>query len=540
VSLDDVLITPALAQRPSRPPDLGAEVDALGTLARYMAEQPDNLLEAMAATALRLCRGDSAGVSLLEPGPDGSPGFRWAAVAGVLACYADGRGPLHSPCGTCIERGGPQLYRQPGRHYGTAAVGPGHDVLELLVVPLPQGTGRPGTIWIVSHGERRFDAEDARIMTDLAAFTAAAALFQEVDRRRTEFWVTLAHELRNPLTPVRAGLTLLREMRGDEDAFERTAAMMERQVAQIAHLVDDLVDAGRAMRDGLSLVRGPLDLFQLVREVADSLGAAFASAGLSLMLELPVAPAPMDADRVRLAQALGNLLDNARKFTPPGGRVTIRAEFEGARVRVRVADTGEGISPGNLRAIFEPFFRGNTMAPGSGIGLALVRQLIELHGGTVTATSAGPGLGSEFVMTLPLDRTPAGGAPPAATARTDRRDILVVDDNRAAAQAMSEVLALEGHRVRTAFDGQRAVEEAEAFRPGVIIMDLWMPGVGGFEAAAAIRSRPWGANVVLVALTGWSQESDRLRATQVGFDHYLVKPVDPIALRAVLCAPTDT
>jgi signal transduction histidine kinase len=534
-----VLITPELHARPSRPPDHEAENAALRALARTMAEDPENLLQTLAQTGLRLCRAESAGVSILETGADGCGFFRWGAMAGVLGPRLGQTGPLHSPCGTCLERGASQLYAFPGRHYAYPGFQPAETVVEALVVPFPERTGLKGTIWVVAHSDRRrFDAEDDRLMRGLAAFTAAAVRLREADRRRTDGLAALAHELRNPLTPVQTGMALLRAQRADADAFSRVATMMDGQIAQLARLVTDLKDVAQITHKGLELRRERLDLFDIVRNATESVRPSFERAGVRLAVDLPARPAMAHVDGVRVAQVLGNLLHNGLKYTPAGGGVWVTAALERDRVAITVTDTGRGIPAEHLPLIFDLFFRGDTGCAGLGVGLTLARRLAEMHHGTLTAASDGPGRGSAFALALPLlptDPAPLR-APETGGAGTGGGGwrVLVVDDNAAGAEALAELLALQGHAVRTAFDGEAALREAEDFRPALVLMDLQMPRMDGYAAAAAMRARPWATKIVLVALTGWGGDADRRRAREAGFDRYLVKPVTVEALRGLL------
>jgi signal transduction histidine kinase len=368
---------------------------------------------------------------------------------------------------------------------------------------------------------------------------AIAERLQDADRRKDEFLSVLSHELRNPLAPIRNALHLLSRARDDPDRATRAYDVIERQVEHLSRLVDDLLDVTRITRGRIQLRCAGIDLGRVVRETVEDHRAAFELAGLRLELEAPEAPAPVEGDPTRLAQVLGNLLANSSKFTPRGGSVTVRLEEDPAGLAVlRVRDTGEGIDAEVLPRIFEPFSQADsTLARtrgGLGLGLAIVKGLVELHGGTVTATSGGRGAGTEIVVRLP--RAAAVGAPepsPAAPARPAR--VLVVEDNADAAETLREALELEGIEVTVAGDGEAGLSEAHRTRPDVVICDIGLPGgLDGYGVARAIRTDPALRDTPLIALTGYAGPEDRARAREAGFDRHLGKP-SPIndVLRAV-------
>jgi PAS domain S-box-containing protein len=383
--------------------------------------------------------------------------------------------------------------------------------------------------------------------TDIDAQKRAQQALTEADRRKDEFLATLAHELRNPLAPIRYALRLLEPGTPGEMAAD-ARQMITRQLALMARLLDDLLDVSRITRGRLELRAEVLDLRTIVAQAADTVRPLLEALRHALCVHLPDGAAPVCGDATRLAQIIGNLLNNAAKYTEPGGHVEVGVELEGDAVLVTVQDDGTGLEPDELSTIFELFARadaGKRMQAGLGIGLSLSRQLAELHGGQLDAASAGRGLGSTFTLRLPrvaaMPAVQAGSARPdgipAPAARQAR--VLVVDDNVDAAEALSQVLELSGYLTRTVNDGLAATEVAELMRPDIVLLDIGLPKLNGHEVARWIRSQPWGVETRLVAITGWGQERDRERSREAGFDVHLTKPVDPDALLA-LVATLDT
>jgi PAS domain S-box-containing protein len=363
---------------------------------------------------------------------------------------------------------------------------------------------------------------------------------RDADRHKDEFLALLAHELRNPLAPLRNGLQLLKLMGNNGTGAERTRAMMERQLGQMVRIIDDLLDLNRVSRGKIALQKERVALVEVVRQAVETSAPLIEASAHELTVTLPREPLFVDADPVRLAQVFANLLNNAAKYTDRGGRIRLCAERQGGEVVVSVRDNGIGIPAPLLAKVFDMF----TQAEGSreksqgglGIGLTLVKRLVELHGGTVAAHSAGPGLGSEFVVRVPLAPEPAESAPVSAAAApaAPARRILVADDNRDAAGSLAEMLELMGHETWTVHDGLEALAAAAAFRPDVILLDLGMPALDGYDTCRRVRQEPWGSNAVLVALTGWGQDEDRRRSREAGFDEHLVKPVEFAALEKLL------
>jgi PAS domain S-box-containing protein len=367
-----------------------------------------------------------------------------------------------------------------------------------------------------------------------------AAHLAEADRRKDEFLAMLAHELRNPLAPIRNALHLLGVPGVSPAALQRVREMMERQVRHMVRLVDDLLDVSRITRGKVQLRPEPLEVSTLIERVSEEARPIMDGKGHAFSVLLPAEPLVLDGDPTRLDQVLLNLLQNAAKFTGPGGRIELAASRDGDGVRISVRDTGIGIEPELLPRIFEPFMQADHSLDrsqgGLGVGLTLARSLVEMHGGTLTASSEGPGRGSEFVVWLPIRREPVASPDPeggAGERKGPGRRVLVVDDNRDSAESIALLAEIWGHEVRTALDGPSALEIAAAYRPEVILLDIGLPGMDGYEVARRLRQRA-GGGPVLVAMTGYGMEEDRRRSREAGFDHHLVKPVDPEGLRALL------
>jgi CheY-like chemotaxis protein len=353
---------------------------------------------------------------------------------------------------------------------------------------------------------------------------------REDDHKKDEFIALLAHELRNPLAPIRNGLQVLR-MTDDRDAREHARDMMDRQLSHMVRLIDDLLDVSRINRSKMALRRERIALADVVTSAVEIARPLIEEAAHELTVSLPAGPVFLDADLTRLSQVFGNLLTNSAKYTPKGGKIWLTAERRDREVAVSVGDTGIGIPAGSLADIFNMFSQVDRSVErstgGLGIGLALVKGLVEMHGGTITAASEGDGRGSTFTVVLPVvDRMeppsarPTNGHPPAA------KRILVVDDNRDGAESLAKLLRLLGNEVFTANDGLEAVEAAERYSPEFILMDVGMPRLNGLDATRRIREQPWGKEVTIIALTGWGQESDKERSQAAGCNGHLVKPVN--------------
>jgi PAS domain S-box-containing protein len=383
---------------------------------------------------------------------------------------------------------------------------------------------------------------------DVTALKRAEEALKEGDRRKDEFLATLAHELRNPLAPIRNVVHVLQLTGGDDPAARKARDMIDRQLNHLVRLVDDLLDISRVSRGKLRLRAEPTDLETVVRNAVEVSRPLIEQSRHELTVSLPSETVPLRGDLVRLSQVFANLLNNAAKYTEPGGRITLTATVDGPTAVVSVRDTGVGIPPAALPRLFDIFSQvaghQERSQGGLGIGLSLVKGLVELHGGIVEAHSNGPGTGSTFLVRLPVARNtePTLRDSELSAVRTAHSEfgvpkrVLVVDDNRDSAESLAMMLTMTGNEVRTAFDGEAGLEAAEAFRPDVAFLDIGMPRLDGHECARRIRSRPWGGGVLLVAMTGWGQDEDRRRTRAAGFDHHLVKPVDPEALRAILAS----
>ena len=380
--------------------------------------------------------------------------------------------------------------------------------------------------------------------TDISEIKRMEEALRDADRRKDEFLATLAHELRNPLAPIRNSLQILKMPRVDAATAQQTRDMMERQVHHLVRLVDDLLDVSRVMRGKIELRKEPVELATVVARAVETAKPLIEVQGHQLNVTVPHESLLLDADPVRLAQVVGNLLTNSAKYTEANGHIWLTARREGGQAVLSVRDTGIGIAPDMLPHVFELFVQADhasTKAQGGlGIGLTLVKNLVEMHDGTVQARSGGLGKGSEFIVHLPLltqARLEPGESESAAqeqAAPSSGHRLLVVDDNHDAANSLSMLLRLQGHEVRVAHDGPTALEIATGFRPDLIFLDIGMPGMDGYEVARRVRQTPGLERTILAALTGWGQQEDRRRSAEAGFDHHLVKPPEPKALEGML------
>jgi PAS domain S-box-containing protein len=380
----------------------------------------------------------------------------------------------------------------------------------------------------------------AKVTRDMTERRRIEAL-EKADIRRTEFLAMLAHELRNPLAPIRNALGLLGPGRSDEATVEWSRGVIERQVAHLSRLVDDLLDVSRITANKITLQRAPVDIAQVVSVAVEASQPLIQEQGHTLEVQVPEEPVRVKGDLTRLAQVVLNLLNNAAKYTPKGGRIRLTVERQQGEMVLRVRDNGIGIAPHLLPEIFELFTQGDRALDrpegGLGIGLTLVKRLVELHGGSVQALSEGPDLGTEMVVRLPI----LAGDLPAGMPKTGEsgqasvtRRILVVDDNRDATETLALLLELWGHEVYSALDGPSALALAAEHRPEIVLLDIGLPGMTGYEVAQRMRDIPGLERVLLVAVTGYGQQEDRRRTREAGFEYHLIKPVEPEKLRELI------
>jgi len=373
------------------------------------------------------------------------------------------------------------------------------------------------------------------LVTDITERRALHDAQQQAMRQKDEFIAVLAHELRNPLAPIRTSVSLLRGVLPQDPVLVRCRDVIERQVGHMARLIDDLLDISRLSRGELRLQRGPTLMSEVIDSAMELTQPLLNQRRQRLRVEAPGTPLLIEADAARLTQVLGNLLDNASKYSPPDTEIHVSVHDEQSELLIRVKDRGVGIAASHLDRVFDMFAQTDgaraLRSGGLGIGLALARRLVHMHGGTITVSSQGPGRGSEFVVRLPQVPAAAAGeafpAPPVAAPWVPiQRRVLVADDNQDAAEMMAALFEQLDCDVRAVHDGESAVLQADQFRPDVVVLDIGMPGMDGYEACERIRREPWGASMLIVALTGWGQDSDRQRSARAGFDHHFVKPVD--------------
>jgi PAS domain S-box-containing protein len=402
--------------------------------------------------------------------------------------------------------------------------------------------------WFLVTGmaQRDTDGRAFRVagsLIDVTERKLAEQVLHEANRAKDEFIATLAHELRNPLAPIRTGLEILKKDKANGAASERARDTMERQLAHMIRLIDDLLDISRINSGKIRIETGPTRLSAAIESAVEISRPAIEARGHHLDVDV-AGNIEMIADATRLAQTLGNLLNNAAKYTPPQGRIRLKAWQEDTTAVIEISDNGVGIAPEMLDKVFALFTQvGRTLdraQGGLGIGLYLVRSLVELHGGTVTAASEGTGRGSVFTVRMPCllqPAAPAGEAqqPLAPEAGEPGLKVLVVDDNVDAAETLATVLEMTGRRTRTVHEGAQVLEAARDFSPDVVLLDIGLPGMSGYEVARQLRADPKFSHTVLMAVTGWGSEDDRRRSKAAGFDEHLTKPVDLAALEPLLC-----
>jgi signal transduction histidine kinase/ActR/RegA family two-component response regulator len=442
-------------------------------------------------------------------------------------------------------------------HPGWAASGQradDHPVMRgYLAAPLVGREGRNlGLVQLSAKYKGEFTGDDELILVQLAQ-TGSVAIenvrlydqLRDADRRKDEFLAVLAHELRNPLAPIRNALQIIR-LSDDREARGQARNLIERQLVQMVRLIDDLMDVSRISRNKLELRKERVDLARVVQSAVETSRPLIEQMGHDLTVILPPRPVVIDADLTRLAQVFLNLLNNSAKYTEPGGRIRLTVERQGGDVAVSVQDTGIGIPADKLPTVFNLFSQVegslSRSQGGLGVGLSLVKRLVEMHDGSVEVKSEGLGKGSTFTVRLPVlieaSRPPGRVEREEAAPKSNLR-ILIVDDNRDSADSLGMMLRMLGNDTRTAYDGEEAVAASAAFRPDVILLDIGLPKLNGYEACRRIREQSWAKGMVVIALTGWGQEEDVRRSHHAGFDYHMVKPVDLEALMGLLAGLSD-
>ena len=423
--------------------------------------------------------------------------------------------------------------------------------------PLIAGDRLFGTLSFASRTRDDFDPDEIAFIETISHYATMAYErlrllneLREADRRKDEFLATLAHELRNPLAPVRNAVQVMRFLGSGQPDLCWSRDVIERQVDHLSRLIDDLLDISRITRNKLELRRERIELTEVIKGAVEGSRPLIEQYGHQLTVSLPPRPVHLDGDVVRLAQVFLNLLNNAAKYTERGGHIWLSADVLGSEVVVSVRDTGVGIPAETLPRLFQMFYQVDHSLEkargGLGIGLSLVRRLVDLHGGKVEARSDGVGKGSEFIVRLPLlseqratERSRLGLSNNGGSKPVSVHRILVVDDNRDSADSLAILLRLAGNEVHAAYDGVEGVEAAERFRPDVILLDIGMPRLNGYDACRRIRKESWGRDMIVIALTGWGQDEDRRRTLESGFDAHMVKPIDSARLMSLLASTSS-
>jgi signal transduction histidine kinase/DNA-binding response OmpR family regulator len=523
---------------------------------------PEATVRALARLVVPFLADVGAVTAADEHGRPARAELAWTGEGGEVQSHAlPGRAGLPPPLGAAVARvlhsGHADWITGPGNLALPGVPGPARPLSSAAHLPLSARGHRLGVLTLArGPGGPPFDPNDLSLAQDLAA-RAATALdnarlyrnIQEGDRRKNEFMAMLAHELRNPLAPIRNAVQVMRLLGDAPTPLAQARDIIDRQVTHMARLIDDLLDMSRLSRGKILLRKEPLDLVPLVRAAAEDYRSMLEGAGLKLQVRLPDAPLWARGDPTRLAQVVGNVLHNSQKFTDAGGKVTVALEpgEDGASALLTVRDTGIGMEEDMLARLFEPFSQADRSLDrsrgGLGLGLALVRGLTELHGGAVRAASPGLGQGTEVVIRLPLEAAPAAAPPaPAANGLPGAcYRILLIEDNEDAAESMRVLLTLSGHAVEVAAGGQAGVQAARAHQPEVVLCDIGLPGgMDGYAVARAFRGDPALASARLIALTGYGQEEDQRRSREAGFDLHLTKPVDFAELQRVLARLSGT
>jgi len=551
-SLDAVIATGELAERPARQPDLARENLAFLQLAAEMGHPSRHLLQRIVEVTLDLCGAGSAGLSIIEH-RDGKERFRWHAVAGLLRDSLWSVAPQESsPSAITVARNAVQLFVRPDRHFrGMAEVKP--PILEVLLAPFPVN-GRPaGTIWAVAHDrERHFDAEDARLLGDLSQIAAPAYHayciiegLRDSNRRKDEFLAVLSHELRNPLAAMSNSIKYLVKAVPLEGDPQRARNVVQRQLAQVIRLSDDLLDVSRIGHGTLELRRERTDLVSAARLGREAAAPALAEYDREINVTLPDGPMWVEGDATRLSQIVTNLLTNAARRTRSTGTVSLTLRADGGDAVLLVSSETDRVATGWSEPDSDRYgvpMRPEPATGPQGIGLTLVRNLTELHGGSVATVSVGSGIDNGFAVRLPLlgvvgviasepiESRPEDVVP---QERPRRERVLIIDDSVDASDSLAMLLRSWGYAVRTAQGASAGLRLEWEFEPQAVILDIEMPGKNGYEVAAELRVRRR-RDLLLIALSGHAREEDRTQSLEAGFDHHLTKPANVDMLKRLL------
>jgi len=583
ICLDDIIITEELSRRVPRTTDLKEENDALHALVGELVEQPQILLKKLVTITAKLCRAETTGVSLLEATPSGEDICRWAALAGVLEAYEQ-TPTLYtfSSCGICLERQAPLLYSYPERYF-TYLQKFKPIIVEILVVPLLIANQPLGTIWIVSHDKHRlFDGEDLRLMTSLANFIAAALYSskasqaaeefarseraaraakeaaraaESANRLKDEFLAVLSHELRSPLNPILGWSKLLQTRKFDEAKTAYALATIERNAKLQSQLMEDLLDVSRILQSKLKLNVSFVDLSAVIEVALDTVRLAAQAKSIQLKTIFEPNVGQVLGDPSRLQQVIWNLLSNAVKFTPNEGLVEVRLECVGTQAQIQVSDTGKGINPEFLPHVFDYFRQADNSTTrtfgGLGLGLAIVRQIVELHGGTVKAESEGDDKGATFTVLLPVRRTVPETSEdkdlPEKSPNLQGVKVLVVDDEVDTRDLIVFILKEYGASVRAVASASQALDAFALEKPHILLSDIGMPEMDGYmlireirrrEAACRQTSLPpeQGGEILAIALTAYAGEINQQQILQAGFQKHITKPIEPAELALVIAS----
>ncbi|WP_392534702.1 ATP-binding protein [Nostoc sp. C117] len=562
ICLDDILITEELFRRVTRTTDLKQENHALHTLVEQLVEQPQMMLKKVVKITSQLCQAATAGVSLLQITPSGEDICCWVAVAGMLEDYEQTTTPYTFSCsGICLERQAPLLYYYPERYFSyLQQFKP--TIIERLEVPLLIGHRPLGTIWIVSHDRhRQFDREDLRLLTSLANFTATALYnskareaaeesalreqaarteAEKANRLKDEFLAVLSHELRSPLNPILGWAKLLQTHKFDEAKIAYALATIERNAKLQAQLMEDLLDVSRILQSKLSLNIRSVDLSAVIEVALDTVRLASQAKSIQIKTIFEPNVGQVLGDPSRLQQVVWNLLSNAIKFTPSGGRVEVSLECVGTQAQIRVSDTGQGIKPDFLPYVFDYFRQADNSTTrtfgGLGLGLAIVRQVVELHGGTVQAESEGDGQGATFTVLLPVISVVAQTNEDNSLAKDSLNlqgiKVLVVDDEVDTRDLIAFILKEYGASVRAVPSATDALEALVLDKPDILLSDIGMPEIDGYMLIRQIRSLPseQEGEILAIALTAYAGEMNEQQILQAGFQQHLTKPIEPAEL----------